>query len=57
MDYFNNEFFLIALTFSVYFFGKLLRKWTGWVLMNPILVTICILIASYISYIISIDIR
>ena len=45
MDYFNNEFFLIALTFSVYFFGKLLRKWTGWVLMNPILVTICILIA------------
>lgn len=45
MEFFNNEFFLIALTFGVYFFGKLLRKWTGWVLMNPILITICILIA------------
>lgn len=45
MGYFNNEFFLIALTFGVYFFGKLLRKWTGWVLMNPILITICVLIA------------
>ncbi len=45
MGYFSNEFFLIALTFGVYFFGKLLRKWTGWVLMNPILITICVLIA------------
>ncbi len=42
--YFSNEFFLIALTFGVYFFGKLLRKWTGWVIMNPILITIIVLI-------------
>ncbi len=42
--YFSNEFFLIALTFGVYFFGKLLRKWTGWVIMNTILITIIVLI-------------
>ena len=45
IDYFSNQFFLIALTFGVYFFGKLLRKWTGWVIMNPILITIVVLIA------------
>lgn len=42
--YFSNELFLIALTFGSYFFGKLLRKWTGWVVMNPILVSIVVLI-------------
>lgn len=45
MEYFSNEFFLIALTFGTYFLGKLLRRWTGWVIMNPILVSICCLIA------------
>lgn len=44
MEYFSNEFFLIALTFGTYFLGKLLRRWTGWVVMNPILVSICCLI-------------
>ena len=44
MSYFSNEFFLIALTFGTYFLGKLLRKWTGWVIMNPILVAITLLI-------------
>lgn len=43
--YFSNEFFLIALTFGTYFFGKLLRKWTGWVIMNPILVAIVCIIS------------
>ncbi len=45
MSYFSNEFFLIALTFGTYFFGKLLRKWTGWIIMNPILVAITLMIA------------
>lgn len=45
MSCFNNEFFLIALTFGAYFLGKLLRKWTGWVVMNPILVAIVCAIA------------
>lgn len=45
MSYLSNEFFLIALTFGSYFFGKLLRKWTHWTIMHPILVSICVLIA------------
>lgn len=44
-EYFSNEFFLIALTFGSYFLGKLLRKWTGWVVMNPILVSIVTIIS------------
>lgn len=44
MEYFSNEFFLIALTFGTYFLGKLLRRATGWVVMNPILVSICSII-------------
>lgn len=44
MSYLSNEFFLIALTFGSYFFGKLLRKWTGWAIMHPILVSICVMI-------------
>lgn len=43
-EYFSNQFFLIALTFGTYFLGKLLRKWTGWVIMNPILVSIVTMI-------------
>ena len=43
--YFENEFFLIAFTFCAYFVGKLLRKYTGRVIMNPILVAIvCVII-------------
>ncbi len=44
-EYFSNEFFLIALTLGSYFLGKLLRKWTGWVIMNPILVSIITIIS------------
>ena len=44
MEYFSNEFFLIALTFGSYFLGKLLRRITGWVVMNPILVSIVCII-------------
>lgn len=40
MSYVNNEFFLIALTFTLYFLAKQLNKRTGWVLLNPILLTI-----------------
>ena len=44
-SYFSNEFFLIALTFGTYFLGKLLRRYTGWVVMNPILISIASTIA------------
>lgn len=57
MDFLSNEFFLISFTFGAYFLGKLLRKYTGWVIMNPILVSIVCVIAflkitgvSYQSY-------
>lgn len=44
MNFLENQFFLLALTFGVYFFSKLLQKKTGLVLLNPILITIAILI-------------
>lgn len=44
MTFFQNEYFLIALTFGSYFLGKLLRRRTGWAIMNPILVAIATVI-------------
>lgn len=54
MSYLHNEFFLLAVTFGVFFFAKLLQKKTGILLLNPILLTIAVLIvflkAANISY-------
>lgn len=54
MDYLSNDFFLLALTFGLYFLAKLIQKRTGWVVLNPILLTIAMLIiflkATGISY-------
>ena len=54
MDFLENEFFLLAITFGAFFFSKLLQKKTGWVLLNPILIAIALLICflkvSNISY-------
>lgn len=44
MSYLENEFFLLAVTFGIYFFAKLLQKRTGILLLNPILLTIAVLI-------------
>ena len=44
MDFFENKFFLLAITFCFFFLSKLLQKKTGWVLLNPILVAIAMLI-------------
>lgn len=44
MSYLENEFFLLAATFGIYFFARLLQKKTGFVLLNPILLTIAVLI-------------
>ena len=46
MSYLDNEFFLLAVTFGVFFFSKLLQKKTGILLLNPILLTIAILIST-----------
>lgn len=44
MEYLENKFFLLALTFGAFFASKSLQKKTGWVLLNPILLTIAVLI-------------
>lgn len=44
MSYFENEFFLLALTFGIFFLAKFLQKKTGQILLNPILLTIAIII-------------
>lgn len=45
MDYLENKYFLIALTFIVFYLAKLLQKKTGMVILNPILVTMILLIS------------
>lgn len=45
MNFLENEFFLLAVTFGVFFLAKLLQKKTGVLLLNPILLTIAVLIS------------
>ena len=44
MSYLENEFFLLAITFGLYFLAKVVQKKTGFVLLNPVLLTIAVLI-------------
>lgn len=44
MSFLQNGFFLLAITFGVFFFAKLLQKKTNIMLLNPILITIAVLI-------------
>lgn len=44
MEFLENKFFLLAITFGFFFFSKLLQKKTGWVVLNPILLAIALLI-------------
>ena len=44
MNFLENEFFLLAITFGVFFLAKWLQKRTGIMLLNPILLTIAVLI-------------
>ena len=44
MDFLENKFFLLAITFGFFFLSKVFQKKTGWVLLNPILVAIALLI-------------
>lgn len=54
MNFLENEFFLLAITFGVFFLAKLLQKKTGIMLLNPILLTIAVIIIflkmAHISY-------
>ena len=44
-DIISNEYFMLALTFGVYYASKAIQRRLGWVLFNPILVAIAIIIA------------
>ncbi len=54
MSFLDNTFFLLAVTFGVFFLAKCLQRKTGIMLLNPILVTIAVLIiflkATHIDY-------
>ena len=41
----SNEYFMLALTFGVFYAAKTIQRRLGWVLFNPILVAIAIIIA------------
>ena len=45
IDALDNEFVLIGLTFAIFFLAKMVQRRTGWVLFNPILITIGAMIA------------
>jgi putative effector of murein hydrolase len=55
MSYLENKFFLLAITFGIYFFAKLLQKKTGIVLLNPILLAIAAIIVFLKTFNISYD--
>lgn len=55
MIYLENRFFLLALTFGIFFFAKLLQRKTGLVILNPILLTIVALIIFLTAFDISFD--
>ena len=44
MEFLENSIFLLALTFGVYYLSKRLQEYTGWVVLNPILLTIIAII-------------
>lgn len=50
MDFLRNEFFLLAVTFAVYYAAWRLQRKTGFMLLNPILVTIAILITLLMAF-------
>ena len=54
MESVENNFVLLAVTFGVYYLAHKLQKKTGWILANPILITIAVLICflklTHVSY-------
>lgn len=45
MEIMSNPIILLAITFGFYYVARQIQKWTGWVVLNPILITIAALIA------------
>lgn len=45
MEIMSNPIILLAITFGIYYVSRQIQKWTGWIVLNPILITIAALIA------------
>lgn len=45
MEIMSNPIILLAITFGIYYVTRQIQKWTGWIVLNPILITIAALIA------------
>lgn len=45
MEYLSNTYFLLAITFAIYAVSQIVQSHTGWMFLNPILVTAIIIIA------------
>ena len=45
MEIMSNPIILLAITFGIYYVARQIQKRTGWVVLNPILITIAALIA------------
>ncbi len=43
-SFFQNEIFIVAFTFLAYFGAQKIQKKTGWIILNPILISIVIII-------------
>ncbi|MDE5959721.1 MAG: LrgB family protein, partial [Muribaculaceae bacterium] len=56
MEFFQNKYFLIALTFLVFLASKQLQRRTGIALLHPILVTITVLIVVLLAADVSPDV-
>ena len=48
-DIISNEYFMLALTFGVFYAAKTLQRCLGWVLFNPILIAIAIIIVFLLA--------
>ena len=48
-DIISSEYFMLALTFGVFYAAKTLQRRLGWVLFNPILIAIAIIIAFLLA--------
>ena len=45
MEIFANQYIILALTFAVFYYVRRLQYRKGWVMLNPILVALVLLIA------------
>ena len=54
MEFFENKFLLLAVTFGFFMVAKMIQNRTGWLLLNPILLAIaaiiCFLQLTGVSY-------